>query len=58
MEPVFMILAESCVHAAKLALEKGVSVQEVPYEELRAVLLEAGQKLDSVPKVADLQSGE
>jgi hypothetical protein len=58
MEPVFMILAESCVHAAKLALDKRISVQEVPYEELRSVLREAGQKLDSVPPVADAQSGE
>lgn len=58
MEPVFMILSESCVHAAKLAIDKGVAVQEVPYEELRTTLLAAGQKLDSVPQAADLQSGE
>lgn len=58
MEPVFMILAESCVHAALLALRHGTSVQEVPYEELRSQLLAAGQKLDGVPRVQDLQNGE
>lgn len=58
MEPVFMILAESCVHAAKLAIDQGLPVQDVPYPELRKVLLAAGQILDSVPKAANLQSGE
>jgi hypothetical protein len=58
MEPVFMILAESCVHAAKLAMERDVAVQDVPYEDLRATLLAARQILDPVPKVEDLQSGE
>lgn len=58
MEPVFMILAESCVRAAALALKQGVAVQEVPYADLRADLLAAGQKLDSIPKAEDSQNGE
>lgn len=58
MEPVFMILAESCVHAAILAMEGDCSVQDVPYEALRPALLAAGQILDPVPRVKDLQSGE
>ena len=57
MEPVFMILAESCVHAASLALSRGTSVQEVPYGELRAQLKASGQVLDPVPKALDAQAG-
>jgi len=57
MEPVFMILAESCVHAALLALRAGTSAQDVPYAELRAQLLAAGQILDPVPKAEDAQAG-
>ncbi|HEY8967286.1 MAG TPA: FAD-dependent oxidoreductase [Candidatus Methylacidiphilales bacterium] len=58
MEPVFMVLAESCVHAALLALEKETPVQRVPYEDLRARLLAAGQVLDPVAPVRDPQAGE
>lgn len=57
MEPVFMILAESCVHAALLALRHGTSLQEVRYDELRPELLKAGQILDPVPMAKDAQSG-
>lgn len=45
LEPVFMALSESCVHAALLALSREEAIQEIPYEELRANLLHAGQKL-------------
>ncbi len=45
MEPVFMVLGQSAGDAAVLALEKGVSVQDVPYTELRKLLLRRGQAL-------------
>jgi hypothetical protein len=43
MEPVFMVLAQSAAIAAGLALAQGTAVQDVPYAELRARLLAAGQ---------------
>lgn len=58
MEPVFMVLAESCAQAAALALERGLSVQNVPYELLRERLLTAGQVLDPMARAKNLQSGE
>jgi hypothetical protein len=58
MEPVFMILAESCVHAAVLAMKHHLSVQEVPYPELRQDLLKAGQVLGYIAKAENIQSGE
>ncbi len=45
MEPVFMILSQSAATAANIAIEKGVSVQDVPYEDLRKKLLADDQKL-------------
>lgn len=45
MEPVFMILAQSAVDAAQLAMERECAVQEVPYERLRERLEAAGQVL-------------
>jgi len=46
MEPVFMVLAQSAAIAADLAIARGSDVQEVPYPELRAALLGAGQILE------------
>ena len=46
MEPVFMVLGESCAIAADLALERGVGVHDVDYRELRARLLSAQQVLE------------
>lgn len=46
MEPVFMILGQSAATAAALAIDLNVSVQEVPYERLRARLLADGQILE------------
>jgi FAD dependent oxidoreductase len=46
MEPVFMILGQSAATAAALAIELRKPVQEVPYAELRARLLEDGQVLE------------
>jgi len=47
MEPVFMILGQSAATLAVLAIEKGTGVQEIPYEFLRARLLEDGQILEN-----------
>ena len=46
MEPVFMILGQSAAAAAVLALDKGTSVQDVAYEDLKKVLLDKGQVLE------------
>jgi hypothetical protein len=45
MEPVFMILGQSAATAAVLAIEDGVSVQQVSYIRLRERLLHDGQVL-------------
>ena len=45
MEPVFMVLGQSAAIAGALALERGLAVQDVPFDELRARLLAAGQVL-------------
>ncbi|AWW32867.1 xanthan lyase [Echinicola strongylocentroti] len=45
MEPVFMILGQSGATVAALSLEKGLDVQDLPYEALKAQLLEDGQVL-------------
>jgi hypothetical protein len=46
MEPVFMILGQSAATAAALAMEAGVAVQDLPYDQLRARLVADGQILD------------
>jgi hypothetical protein len=46
MEPVFMVLAQSAATAAALAVDRGVSVQDVAYNELRARLQKDGQVLE------------
>jgi hypothetical protein len=46
MEPVFMILGQSAAAAASMAIDKGVSPQKLPYEELRANLLKKKQRLE------------
>jgi len=45
MEPVFMVLGQSAGTAASLAIDQGVSVQDVPYELLCARLLADEQVL-------------
>jgi hypothetical protein len=45
MEPVFMILGQSAATAASLAIDAGVSVQQVPYAKLKERLLADKQKL-------------
>jgi hypothetical protein len=51
MEPVFMILAQSAATAAAIALDRGLAVQDVPYEFLRERLLKDGQVLSMRPRV-------
>jgi hypothetical protein len=46
MEPVFMILGQSAATAAALAIDDGVSVQNVNYNKLRAQLLADKQVLE------------
>jgi hypothetical protein len=46
MEPVFMVLGQSAAVAAGIALDDGLAVQDVPYEKLRARLLELKQVLE------------
>lgn len=46
MEPVFMITGQSAGVAACLAIDAGLSVQAVPYDRLRRVLIAQGQKLE------------
>jgi len=45
MEPVFMILGQSAATAAVLAIDGGITVQQVPYDKLRTRLLADKQVL-------------
>jgi hypothetical protein len=49
MEPVFMILAQSCAIAAALCIREHCTVQDLPYSLLKPELEKAGQvvKLDA-----------
>lgn len=49
MEPVFMILGQSAATAAAMAIDAGLAVQDVPYEQLRERLLADGQVLEYRP---------
>ena len=46
MEPVFMILGQSAGTAAVHALEEGVAVQDINYDQLKNRLLEDGMILE------------
>ena len=46
MEPVFMILGQSAMAAAILAINEGIAVQDVPYSKLKSILMEKGQVLE------------
>jgi hypothetical protein len=46
MEPVFMVLGQSTAIAATIALDEGVSVQQVDYNNLKKQLIEAKQVLE------------
>jgi FAD dependent oxidoreductase len=45
MEPVFMILGQSCGTAASIAVDDDVAVQDVPYKRLRGKLDLQNQRL-------------
>jgi hypothetical protein len=53
MEPVFMVLGQSAATAASLSIAGDVAVQDVPYEKLRARLLEGKQVLEWKGGAAD-----
>jgi len=58
MEPVFMIMSESAVEAAALAIELDLDSQDVPYSQLKPRLEAAKQVITPVPRVKDVQAGE
>jgi hypothetical protein len=47
MEPVFMVLGQSCASAASFAIDSNVPVQKVDYPKLRSRLLEDKQVLEN-----------
>ncbi len=49
MEPVFMVLGQSAATAASLAIDAGLSVQDIDADLLRAQLLAGGQVLEWSP---------
>lgn len=49
MEPVYMVLGQAAGAAAALAITGERAVQDVPYPQLRELLLQAGQILDTTP---------
>ena len=46
MEPVFMVLGQSSAIIASLAIEKNISVQDLNYNKLKAILIDKGQILE------------
>lgn len=48
MEPVFMILGQSAATAAVLAMEQGLTPQQLSFDQLRKALEEAGQRLEGI----------
>ncbi len=49
MEPVFMVLGQSAATAASMAIDDGVSVQDINYPKLKTVLLKDKQVLKHNP---------
>ena len=45
MEPVFMILDQSAETIAGMSLENGITIYDLDYDELKAVLSKDGQVL-------------
>ena len=43
MEPVFMALGQSAMMAAAIAIDDGIRVQDVNYDKLRKMMVDAGQ---------------
>jgi hypothetical protein len=46
MEPVFMVLAQSAAIAACMAMDKNCRSQELPYQELKEMLIKYAQVLE------------
>ncbi|WP_010094804.1 FAD-dependent oxidoreductase [Ornithinibacillus scapharcae] len=46
MEPVFMIIGQSVGAVVAMAAKQGIPVQDVPYQELRSILVQEGQVLE------------
>jgi hypothetical protein len=46
MEPVFMILGQSAGTVASMAIDKGKSIYDLTYEEIRSKLITDGQVLE------------
>ena len=46
MEPVFMVIGQSAAIAASIAIERESSVQDVPYQQLKTLLLSYHQRLE------------
>ncbi len=51
MEPVFMVLAQSCATAACIAIDANQSVQQVPVKKLQQTLLQKPLADDSTPEI-------
>ncbi len=47
MEPVFMVLGQSAATAAGIAIDNDLSIQDVPYEQLKPLLLTGKQVLEN-----------
>ncbi len=45
MEPVFMVLGQSAAVAASIAIDNGIAVQDVDYNQLKKILEQKGQVL-------------
>lgn len=54
MEPVFMVLGQSSATAAALAIDEGVTIQQLDYAKLKKRLLDDGQVLDFESPAAPL----
>jgi hypothetical protein len=52
MEPVFLVLGQSAATAAALSLDRGVAVQDLPYEALESRLKADGQVIDLADSTA------
>jgi hypothetical protein len=49
MEPVFMVLGQSSATAACIAIDKNLPIQDVPYVELKELLIKNKQILEYIP---------
>lgn len=60
MEPVFMVLGQSAATAAAIAIDDGITVQDVNYEKLRKNLTADRQVLawQAIPRASSSSTGE